>query len=127
PAVRRQPGRQRAPDAPRRAPPVRLGGGEAGDGHTVTALAQRNLAAIASLGVRVPPYPRTALRPRILHVGVGGFHRAHMAVYTDDAASDGGTWGIRGVGLLEADRRMEQVLSAQDCLYTVIARDNDDA
>jgi len=91
----------------------------------VTVVAERNLAAIASLGVRVPTYRRASLRPRILHVGVGGFHRAHMAVYTDDVAADGGTWGIRGAGLLAADRGMEQALSAQDCLYTVIERDSD--
>jgi mannitol 2-dehydrogenase len=89
-----------------------------------TAVAERNLAALASLGVPVPGYRRAALRPHILHVGVGGFHRAHMAVYTDETAADGGTWGIRGAGLLEADRQMAQVLRAQDHLYTVIERDS---
>jgi mannitol 2-dehydrogenase len=73
----------------------------------------------------VPRYHREALRPRILHVGVGGFHRAHMAVYTDEVAGDGGSWGIRGVGLLDADRRMADVLLKQDHLYTVIERDSD--
>jgi mannitol 2-dehydrogenase len=90
-----------------------------------TAVAERNLAAIASLGVPVPGYRRAALRPRILHVGVGGFHRAHMAVYTDETAAHGGTWGIRGAGILEADGRMAQVLRAQDHLYTVVERDSD--
>jgi mannitol 2-dehydrogenase len=73
----------------------------------------------------VPRYRRVALRPRILHVGVGGFHRAHMAVYTDETAAHGGTWGIRGAGILEADGRMAQVLRAQDHLYTVVERDSD--
>jgi mannitol 2-dehydrogenase len=90
-----------------------------------TAVAERNLAAIASLGVSVPGYRRGALRPRILHVGVGGFHRAHMAVYTDETAADGGTWGIKGTGLLGADARMAQILRAQDHLYTVIERRSD--
>jgi mannitol 2-dehydrogenase len=90
-----------------------------------TAVAERNLAAIASLGVSVPRYHREALRPRILHVGVGGFHRAHMAVYTDETAADGDSWGIKGAGVLEADTRMAQVLRAQDHLYTVIERDSD--
>jgi mannitol 2-dehydrogenase len=95
---------------------------------SATAVAERNLAAIASLGVPVPAYRRAGLRPRILHVGVGGFHRAHLAVYTDEVAGDsGGTWGIKGVGLLEADRRMAKVLRAQDHLYTVIERDSDGA
>src|SRR5579864_5535375 len=89
-----------------------------------TPLAQHNLPAIASLGVHVPRYERGTLEPRILHAGVGGFHRAHMAVYTDEVAAEGGTWGIRGAGLLEADRRMADTLRAQDCLYTVIERDS---
>jgi mannitol 2-dehydrogenase len=90
----------------------------------VTALDQRHLPAVAALGVPVPQYDRTALAPRVLHVGVGGFHRAHMAVYTDDVAAEGGDWGIRGVGLLDADRRMDDVLRSQDHLYTVIERDS---
>jgi mannitol 2-dehydrogenase len=84
-----------------------------------------NLGAIRALGVPVPRYERDALVPRILHVGVGGFHRAHMAVYNDDVAADGGDWGIHGVGLLDGDRRMAQVLQAQDHLYTVIERESD--
>src|SRR5262245_33948208 len=48
-----------------------------------------------------------------------------MALYTDDAAVRGGDWGIRGVGLLAADRRMAEVLRQQDDLYTVIERDSD--
>jgi mannitol 2-dehydrogenase len=90
-----------------------------------TRLARPNLPAIASLGVAVPRYEREALDPRIVHVGVGGFHRAHMAVYTDDVAAEGGSWGIRGAGLLDADRRMAETLAAQDYLYTVIERDSD--
>jgi mannitol 2-dehydrogenase len=90
-----------------------------------TPLTEPNLPAIASLGILVPRYHRETLEPRILHVGVGGFHRAHMAVYTDEVAAEGGGWGIRGAGLLEADRRMADTLHAQDCLYTVIDRDSD--
>jgi mannitol 2-dehydrogenase len=90
-----------------------------------TAVAELNLGAIASRDVPVPRYDRRALSPRILHIGVGGFHRAHMAVYTDECATIGETWGIKGAGLLEADRRMAQVLAAQDRLYTVIERDSD--
>src|SRR5581483_9296535 len=83
------------------------------------------LGAIAALGLPVPGYNRAALAPRILHLGVGGFHRAHMALYTDEVATRGGDWGIRGVGLLDADSRMADVLRAQDHLYTLIERDSD--
>jgi mannitol 2-dehydrogenase len=83
-----------------------------------------NLDAIGALDVPTPRYERNALVPRILHLGVGGFHRAHMALYTEEAAADGGDWGIRGAGLLNADRRIADVLRAQDHLYTLIERDS---
>ena len=90
-------------------------------------VAENTLPEIAERGVPTPSYDRRSLSPGILHAGVGGFHRAHMAVYTDDVAAVGGRWGIRGVGLLETDRRMADTLSAQDHLYTVIERDNSGA
>jgi mannitol 2-dehydrogenase len=95
---------------------------------TVTApipIRTSNLGAIRARGVPVPQYDRSALVPRILHVGVGGFHRAHMALYSDDVAAAGSDWGIHGVGLLDGDRRMADVLQAQDHLYTLIERDSD--
>jgi mannitol 2-dehydrogenase len=84
-----------------------------------------NLDLIGALGVPIPRYDRATLRPRILHLGVGGFHRAHMALYTDEVSAAGEDWGIRGVGLLDADRRMADVLGSQDHLYTLIERDSD--
>jgi mannitol 2-dehydrogenase len=88
-------------------------------------LSTSTLAAIEALGVGVPHYDRGALAPRILHLGVGGFHRAHLARYVDELAEGGGDWAIRGVGLLEHDRTMADVLDAQDHLYTLIERDSD--
>ena len=87
-------------------------------------LSTSNLTEIERLGVDVPHYDRRALVPRILHLGVGGFHRAHMALYTHELAEAGGDWAIRGVGLLESDRRMANVLNAQDHLYTLVERDS---
>jgi mannitol 2-dehydrogenase len=74
--------------------------------------------------VAVPTYDRGRLRRSIVHLGVGGFHRAHQAVYLDDLARRGITldWGERGVGLLAGDRRMAEALIPQDCLYTVVER-----
>jgi len=88
-------------------------------------LRSSNLEAIGALGLPIPRYDRSALVPRILHLGVGGFHRAHMALYTDELAANGGDWGIRGVGLLDSDRRMADALDRQDHLYTLIERDSD--
>jgi mannitol 2-dehydrogenase len=84
-----------------------------------------NLGAIRARGIPVPQYDRSRLVPRIVHVGVGGFHRAHMALYTDDVAAGGSDWGIHGVGLLDRDGHMANVMRAQDHLYTLIERDSD--
>jgi mannitol 2-dehydrogenase len=85
-------------------------------------LGASTLSEIAARGVPVPHYDRSALRPRILHIGVGGFHRAHLALYVHELADAGSDWGIRGLGMLDADRRMEEVLRSQDCLYTLVER-----
>jgi mannitol 2-dehydrogenase len=86
-------------------------------------LSASNLQAIEGRGIPVPHYDRAALSSRILHIGVGGFHRAHLARYVDELAERGGNWGIRGIGLLDVDRRIADVLASQDYLYTLIERD----
>ncbi|MBM9468860.1 mannitol dehydrogenase family protein [Nakamurella sp. YIM 132084] len=77
--------------------------------------------------VPVPGYDRSRVTVGIVHLGVGGFHRAHQAVYLDDlmAADDSGDalgWGICGVGVLPSDRRMQRVMQEQDCLFTVVLK-----
>ena len=76
----------------------------------------------------VPRFDPAAVRPGIVHLGLGGFHRAHMARYTHnlmDRDPDALGWGIAGAGLLPADRRMQQSLAPQDNLYTLVERDAD--
>jgi mannitol 2-dehydrogenase len=75
----------------------------------------------------VPAYDRTLVTPGIVHVGVGGFHRAHQAMYTDRLMNQGVAldWGICGVGVLPEDLRMKQVLDAQDGLYTLVLKHGD--
>lgn len=58
----------------------------------------------------------------IVHLGLGSFHRAHQAMFTDRAmAADGGDWGICGVSLRSA--RVRDALAPQDGLYTLLTRD----
>jgi mannitol 2-dehydrogenase len=87
-------------------------------------LRQDHLAEIALRGVPVPAYDRARLAARIVHVGVGGFHRAHLAVYAHELASAGGDWGIVGLGLLPHDAEMAAALSGQDHLYTLVEKGN---
>src|SRR5260370_3975592 len=77
--------------------------------------------------VPVPAYDRALVTPGVVHVGVGGFHRAHQAMYHDRMMNDGTglDWGICGVGVLAADRKMQQALGAQDGLYTLVLKHSD--
>jgi fructuronate reductase len=54
---------------------------------------------------------------RIVHLGIGAFHRAHQAVYTEDA---GDGWGICGVSQRSPD--VIERLAPQDGLYSVLVR-----
>ncbi len=73
--------------------------------------------------ILVPAYTRSGLGRGIVHIGVGGFHRAHQALYLDDLLKEGvREWSICGVGLLPHDRRMRDALVPQDCLYTAVKR-----
>ncbi|WP_432442827.1 mannitol dehydrogenase family protein [Neorhizobium alkalisoli] len=61
------------------------------------------------------------VRPGILHIGIGAFHRAHQAIFTEDAMRhSGGDWGIIGVSLRSRD--IVDDLDAQDMLYSVTTR-----
>jgi mannitol 2-dehydrogenase len=84
------------------------------------------LASFAST-LPTPTYDRTRVRAGIVHIGVGGFHRAHQAAYLDQLMTQGKAldWGIAGVGLLTQDRRMHEVMTAQDCLYTLVVKHPD--
>jgi len=81
---------------------------------------------LGSLGDRVdvPEYDRGAVTAGVVHLGVGGFHRAHQAAFHDRLMNEGGPldWGICGVGVLERDRGTIEALQAQDGLYTLLAK-----
>ena len=79
-----------------------------------------------SAEVRVPRYDRSKVAQSIVHIGVGGFYRAHQCVYLDDFLNQGNTdWGYCGVGLLPRDGDMRDALLPQDYLYTVVERSAD--
>jgi len=92
----------------------------------VTRLGTATLGALAER-VPVPSYDRRAVTPGIVHLGVGGFHRAHQARYVDELMNHGLAldWGIVGVGLMPQDAHMRDVLHAQECLYTLVEKEAD--
>jgi mannitol 2-dehydrogenase len=95
-------------------------------GSKPVSLASANLSRL-SPGIPVPRYDRSRLVHSIVHIGVGGFFRAHQTVYLDDLIQKSGSmdWGICGIGLLKHDRKMYDAMRTQDCLYTVVERGGD--
>ena len=80
-----------------------------------------------SSSLAVPSYDRSGLTAGIVHFGVGGFHRAHQAMYLDRLMNAGKAhdWAICGVGVLPGDARMKQVMDSQNCLYTLVVKNPD--
>ncbi|SNR45283.1 mannitol dehydrogenase family protein [Paracoccus sediminis] len=74
-----------------------------------------------------PGYDRGALGRGIVHVGVGNFHRAHMAWYLDQLfeMGEGHDWGLIGAGVRPGDAAMRDRLAGQDWLTTVVELDPD--
>nr|WP_244557510.1 mannitol dehydrogenase family protein [Devosia lucknowensis] len=69
----------------------------------------------------MPDYDRSLVKPGIVHLGIGAFHRAHMAVYVDDLLAKDPSWGIVGASLRRPDTK--DALEPQDGLYTIAVRD----
>lgn len=76
-------------------------------------------------GVSGPAVDPRALSIGIVHFGVGAFHRAHQAVFTEDAAAGAGDtrWGILGVTGRSA--KVKDQLESQDGLYSVLTKATD--
>ncbi|MBT8298524.1 MAG: mannitol dehydrogenase family protein, partial [Maribacter sp.] len=89
-------------------------------------LNQKNLSQITG-PVTVPGFDRSKLKTGMVHIGVGGFHRAHQAYYTHKLLEKLklNEWGICGVGLREGDRKIFEVLKKQDHLYTLLVKHPD--
>ncbi len=85
-------------------------------------LAQATLSRAAP-NVAVPRYDRARLTPGIVHIGVGGFHRAHQAAATEDCLNRGERgWGVVGASLRGS--AMRDALAPQDFLYALALRDS---
>ncbi len=92
----------------------------------MTALRSATLRDLAAT-VPVPEYDRDAVVASVVHIGVGGFHRAHQAMFHDELLrrGHGEAWGICGAGVLESDAGIRDALAAQDHLYTLVLKHAD--
>jgi fructuronate reductase len=83
----------------------------------VTRLSAAALARLPAAIAR-PAFDPAQLKSGIVHLGIGAFHRAHQAVFTEDAiAAKGGDWGITGASLKQPG--VPDALTAQGNLYSV--------
>ena len=89
-------------------------------------LQQQNIQEVGSR-MPVPTYNRALDKTGIVHIGVGGFHRAHMAYYLHQLKNGGAAseWGICGIGLREADTKLHDIFNKQDHLYTLMVKHPD--
>ncbi|WP_417778656.1 mannitol dehydrogenase family protein [Stutzerimonas xanthomarina] len=88
-------------------------------------LKQQNLPQLPA-HISRPAYAIDEVTAGIAHIGVGGFHRAHQAAYTDALMNtgEGLDWGICGVGTRADEVAMRDALASQDYLYTLIELDD---
>lgn len=73
-------------------------------------------------GLKRPAYDRRAVRVGQVHLGVGAFHRAHQAVYSEACLSAGDLrWGILGASLRSP--QVADQLNPQQGLYSCLVRE----
>ena len=80
---------------------------------------------LSKFNVLKPKYDRSKISPGIVHIGVGNFHRAHLAWYLHRLMQENKSmnWGIIGSGVLDYDYQMREKLNKQDYLTTLIELD----
>lgn len=74
-------------------------------------------------GVKTPAYDRSAASAGIVHLGIGAFHRGHLAAYVEACLASDPSWGICGVSLRSASTK--DALGPQDGLYTLGIQSSD--
>ena len=69
-----------------------------------------------------PQYKYNDLKPGIIHIGYGNFHRVHQSLYMDDLFNRGLDldWAIVGAGVRPHDSKIREILQKQDFLTTVV-------
>ena len=94
--------------------------------HTPVLLRNSTLSQLPA-AVSRPVYDRSRTVPGLVHIGVGGFNRSHLAVYLDDLLTLGTSkpWGEFGVGLLPPDKLIHTALAQQNFLYGLLLVDSD--
>ena len=81
--------------------------------------------------VATPKFNPKDIKPGILHLGVGNFHRSHVAAYMNDLFNNDALveshkdWGIVGGGIMHFDDAKRKQLEPQDWMQTLVEIDAD--
>ena len=87
-------------------------------------LKNENLAQLESKTIKVPHYNREGLKPSLVHIGLGAFHRAHFLSYIEDLMKAGiYTQGVYEIDIIPTKEEFSTALSDQDYLYTILTKD----
>ena len=82
--------------------------------------------AILNENIEQPSYKSIDDANKILHIGVGNFHRSHQAYYLHQILQNSDSlWRIYGAGLMPNDIKMKESLEKQDYLYTLVAQESE--
>jgi fructuronate reductase len=74
--------------------------------------------------VKLPEYDPEKLKAGIVHLGIGAFHRAHQAYFTEAVLNKfGGNWKIIGASLRSAS--VQEQMNPQQGLYSIVERGPD--
>ncbi len=87
-------------------------------------LSNKNLDKIEAKSIKVPHYNRKDLKPSLVHIGLGAFHRAHYLSYIEKLMSDGVyTEGVYEIDIIPSKESFVNSLVQQDYLYTLLTKD----
>lgn len=89
-------------------------------------LSEKMLGFLGGSVISYPRYDRSTLKPALVHIGLGHFHRAHFLTYLDTLLNAGKTdVGIFEVDIPPAREEFIENLRKQDYLYSVLSWESD--
>ena len=85
-------------------------------------ISNETLQSLKDKGIKIPEYDRKSLKPSIVHIGLGHFHRSHFLTYMDELLRNGDyDGGVFEVDVIPSRKEFIDSLRKQDYLYSVLS------
>ncbi len=85
-------------------------------------ISNETLQSLKDKGIKIPEYDRKSLKPSIVHIGLGHFHRSHFLTYMDELLRNGDyDGGVFEVDIIPSRKEFIDSLRKQDYLYSVLS------